>query len=509
MYISKNNLDIVAWFLFIRSSHRNFSCNRSFKSSSFCNSLLLEILPIIIKNLSDSEESHSTYLNFSKKILSYLQQDSLEELEVLLSDFFEKDHVSINFNNLPAEVEIAMKLALNSEEKGWFYFNKPALNFCNESILSEFQLSKNYIDELIRVFISLDDQMYVAICGDSSAEIIKRVEEELQKYSLISFIKEVPVTAEGKKQWIRLQYAHESHWDERNMSHYMNHPFHGLRIPGSKISLFFFKKKNIHFNIRDLKESFRSKLEKEFPHVHFPDEHREVKWMADAAYNQNSLNWMNNASDKFPENFKILLPEYKKEIANRNDSDTFCLDTGMVLALHGIRDTSDIDFISCGKTEKPIVNHRMESHDSQYENYDRTSQDIIEDPHSHFHYKDVKFCTLNEIQKLKTYRSKLHLNSRNSDKDIKDIKDIDNYFVSLSVLKNNKEVLPSSKNKNDAQNKNHLTLGQRFVKTSSFRLLKSIIPDFLRKVLRDSYIYFLVTRANNKKIVAKISNILG
>ena len=79
---------------------------------------------------------------------------------------------------------------------------------------------KDYINELIRVLIGLDDDFYVAICGDGSPDVLKRVKKELEKYSIISYVKAVGVSEKGKRQWVRLQYAHESHWDERNFKNY-------------------------------------------------------------------------------------------------------------------------------------------------------------------------------------------------------------------------------------------------------------------------------------------------
>ena len=77
---------------------------------------------------------------------------------------------------------------------------------------------------------------------ESTKHYKERIKTEITRYSEIFFERRIHVDQNGKKQWVRLQYAHESHWDERNIDHYMNHPFHGKRIPGSSIGLVFFKK---------------------------------------------------------------------------------------------------------------------------------------------------------------------------------------------------------------------------------------------------------------------------
>ena len=200
------------------------------------------------------------------------------------------------------------------------------------------------------------------------------------------------------------------------MSTYMNHPTHGVRISGNSVGIIFFKKKNKNHNIRDIKEEMRSLLSlrpslihKEiFPHVHFPDTYKEVKWLANAVFNQNSQDWMNRACDVYPEKFSILIDEYNKEMAIRDDQSNFCLDTGAVMALNGIRDTEDIDYISIGDSEKPIVNNRMERHNSQYKEYNKSVREIIENPSCLFLYKNIKVSTLEEVFAYKEYRSEIN-----------------------------------------------------------------------------------------------------
>ena len=44
---------------------------------------------------------------------------------------------------------------------------------------------------------------------------------------------------------------------------------------------------------------------KYYPHVHFPDTHLEVKLVAKAILNENSIEWMNIANDDYPKSFSI------------------------------------------------------------------------------------------------------------------------------------------------------------------------------------------------------------
>ena len=399
---------------------------------------------------------------------------------------------------------------LNKEENGDFYTNQPELNFCNQGDLKNFGLEEIYLNELIREYIKLDESIYVAISGDGSSQVMSNIKDQLYKYADVSYQTEIQVTERGKRQWVRLQYAHESHWDERNMSTYMSHPYHGVRISGNSVGLIFFKKKDFNHNIRDLKELVRNDLGQDFPHVHFPDTHKEVTWMANASFNKNSISWMNQALDEYPKGFKVLMPEYKSEISNREDHDKFSLDSGMVLALYGIRDTSDIDYIYCGDTEKPIVNARMESHNTQYEGY-KDTQEIIESPSSHFFYKDIKFCTLQEVKGLKECRSKLNPKSPHSLKDRKDIKLIDKYLLGIqnqdSKVYSRVTEVSNYKKEIQKQKKLNFNFISSLTGTNFYLFLKFITPAFVRRFIRNFYISYLMKE--KKKLTPRIPNILG
>ena len=514
MKINHNNLDVVAWYIYIRSGQISLLENSKFKASYFSRELIKAMTPFMIKNLVVTKDIDKTKMNFYNDLSSNLMKDNFDSIDKTLSNFFRsKDHESLNFKILPQEIEQAIKMFLNFEENAMFSLEPLSLSLSNEKNLNNFGLQRCFINELLREYIHIDKSIFVAICGDGSKKIMKKLSTCLERYGENIFEKEVHVSNQGKRQWVRLQYAHESHWDERNMDHYMNHPYHGVRISGSSVGLIFFKKKDPSQNIRDLKELVRKDLGlKSFPHVHFPDIHKEVTWMANASFNENSSNWMNYALEEFPKNFTKLFPEYRIEILNRDDSHNFCLDTGIVMALHGIRDTSDIDYISCGDTEKPIVNSRMESHDSQYNGYHKTPQDVIEDPNSHFFYKNIKFCTLDEIKGLKKFRSEFHKGSYNSHKDLRDIELIEKYLEEnlYLVFKYKPKVQSNDKKKKNQANSilksnsyNYLS----FFKQGSYSVLKKIIPFFLRRILRDMYVAYLMRKKT--KINRKIPYILG
>ena len=380
-------------------------------------------------------------LSFYREIKTHIDSCDYINLEKKFSDYFNND--LLVFNNIPIELDIAKQIYLNNGNFFPTKIEKSTLIKCSEDDLSLAGVSETVINELMREYIFLDNSIYAATSGDGCSQVMKELSTALKSIAEIVCERSITVTEAGKRQWVRLQYAHESHWDENNMSTYMNHPTHGERISGNSVGIIFFKKKNKNHNIRDIKEEMRSLLSlspslkpKEiFPHVHFPDTYKEVKWLANAVFNQNSQDWMNRACDVYPKKFSILIDEYIKEMAIRDDQSKFCLDTGAVMGLNGIRDTEDIDYISIGDSEKPIVNDRMGSHNSQYKEYNKSVREIIENPSCHFLYKNIKASTLEEVLAFKEYRSEINRQSPSSKKDRQDASMIKNYIGNFAQLK--------------------------------------------------------------------------
>lgn len=507
----------MAWFLYFRSGFLLNTDQNNFVPSDWARGLLNEITDAFLSDSFNLVEVDKKKFNFYREIKNHIDSQDLVSLEEKFAAYITID--SLVFKDTPIELDIAKNIYLNS---GLYYANKDyeldSLVKCGESNLLLSGVSKTVIDELIREYIFLDNSIYAAISGDGSAEIMERISSTLGGFAEIVCERIVNVTEAGKKQWVRLQYAHESHWDEDRMSTYMSHPANGVRISGVSVGIIFFKKKNKFHNIRNLKEEVRDLLNlnssqkkiEYFPHVHFPDTHKEVTWIANSAFNQNSQDWMNRACDVYPEKFSFLINEYIQEMSLRTDQSNFCLDTGAVLALNGIRDTSDIDYISISNSEKPIVNNRMESHNSQYEGHNQPVREIIENPTFHFIYKNIKISTLGEVMNFKEFRAKIFEKLPSSKKDNIDILLIKKYLANLNKIKKNyevesKEVIKSAKTLDKKINKFKRIFIQ-LIKVM-VKIVKIILPISVVIILRKLYIKIL----NRKKLKLKkrLSNTLG
>ena len=149
----------------------------------------------------------------------------------------------------------------------------------------------------------------------------------------------------------------------------------------------------------------------------------------DFFHNPNTYHFLNNSSlqlnynfFRFFQNFYLALKKSKVKIEN------FCIDNGGVLALYGIRDTHDLDFLTIYtdniKVGLPNVGCENKNHRLEYKKLGLTIKEIIDDPKNHFYFGEIKFISLELLKKFKYNRTHTigtgHKKIR--DKDINDYK---------------------------------------------------------------------------------------
>jgi hypothetical protein len=524
--LTHNNLDVIAWYIFIRSGFIESIEDETFETSEWARSVIHNFTKMFLSDSFELYESEIDRYGFYSEICKILESGNYQDLDSYIFSCVKQIRKSTS-ENIPSELKIAIELYENKGNVSQHVVpQNNKLRECGFQELIDNNMDAVIIDELIREYINIDESVYAVVSGDGCEIVMQELSRAIIDFFEIIHMTSVPVTEAGKRQWIRLQYAHESHWDEKNMSGYMHHKAHGVRIPGSSVGVIFVKKNNKYINIRDLKEEVRSALQSNTvfknkginPHIHFPDTNLEVKWIANTVLNRNSIEWINNACDKYPKNFSILIQEYKKEMLLRKDNINFCMDTGSVMAMYGVRDTKDIDFISIGNTEKPIVNERLESHNAQYVGYNIAVREIIENPKYHFHYKNIKSSTLCTVKSFKKYRSAISTGSLNSTKDLNDVKKIE------AFTKNNAKSTAT----NDFDNSTKFSLNDELYKETKLfskphffkhdfllvlvKTVKICTPKIMHEYLKNIFYKSMQTIGIIKKkreVVARIQNTLG
>ena len=122
------------------------------------------------------------------------------------------------------------------------------------------------------------------------------------------------------------------------------------------------------------------------------------------------------------------------DFLNENNlySNNFIQDNGGVLALYGIRDSHDLDFVT---TENIICNEKNVDcmnglHKHKFNNLGFTIEDLIKNAENHFHYYNKKVLSISILKKFKYNRIMNGVSSKIRPKDIRDYKMIcDNFIV--------------------------------------------------------------------------------
>ena len=176
------------------------------------------------------------------------------------------------------------------------------------------------------------------------------------------------------------------------------------------------------------KEKIRKFYGEEGRWVHINDFHWETISLAQVVFNDNSIHVLNYAQPQDFEQFEKLFSFYTKWLSKRTDKEFFCINNSSVLAVYGIRDVHDLDFLHKASLSRLFMGPEdlVASHNEtlnlickQY-NIDLRRDDIIFNPSHHFYYKDIKFASLDVVTLIKERRRR--------EKDVRDLKLIREYM---------------------------------------------------------------------------------
>ena len=205
----------------------------------------------------------------------------------------------------------------------------------NEIILKDF-ITKKYHDEIIRSYLYNLRDFRVAVVFSDRPKILNSVKENFNNFNIkIISKRNLKLSNIGRKNLIRLLYAHETHWNEKNLDHFVK------RVKKS-VSFIFFEYDKTKTNIRTLKESLRESLfckniiekNNNSHHIHFSDTLMESRWISNSVFNKNSMEFLNSFIDKKFKKFNYLIKYVNKEFSIREDKTLLILDSGMTMALH-------------------------------------------------------------------------------------------------------------------------------------------------------------------------------
>jgi len=152
--------------------------------------------------------------------------------------------------------------------------------------------------------------------------------------------------------------------------------------------------------------------------VHIHDTYDEGLRIAKTLLNQNSIDLLNR-NIKLSESNKKLFKLFYDMVSTNGNRDDVCIDSSFVLALHGLREARDLDYLSL-KNNILFNNSDINCHNSEARHYTVDKDTIILNPEYHFYYGGIKFASLDIVKKMKMKRNEL--------KDQNDVRLINKYI---------------------------------------------------------------------------------
>lgn len=191
-------------------------------------------------------------------------------------------------------------------------------------------------------------------------------------------------------------------------------------------TLFYFVEgKDLH-SILELKNNIRDIFKVENHSVHITDTNSETCQVAELVLNSNSLDLLINGSPDRYQKINFLIEDFKKTVVDNNfDMEDFVIDSSAVLALYGLREANDIDYLSKSLLHSENVN--IDSHYDYLKYHSHPLDELLYNPKYHLYYNRVKFISLETAKEFKE--------NRGETKDLLDVQLIDSLRLNKKTIR--------------------------------------------------------------------------
>lgn len=289
-------------------------------------------------------------------------------------------------------------------------------------------MKESDLDFICHKYISINkNKTFNAIClWPKSSEYHTKIEQEIKSKFKILVKKKLKLNENGAHNFLSQIYSHDN-W----VGDYKN-DFQGVSTKRSScfsndemVSIYFVESE---YDLNTITE-FKNGLRKEFGFgkhlLHITDTKDECIQICELILNNSSIHHLNLGYPTISKNFQKQFNDFLKEVERLSiPLGGICVVGGAVLSVFGIRDTSDIDYISLSPNADMSDKYDLKNY--EFEKIDINTDDVILNPDFHFYYMGVRFCSLSILSKLKSVRGE--------PKDIDDVKAIEIFLSSDKTL---------------------------------------------------------------------------
>jgi len=272
-----------------------------------------------------------------------------------------------------------------------------------------------YLDAMVCEYAALIESTRVFVCLGISDDEFSNIQSTIEQYSQIVATKKIELTEIGKRRLIDLMYSHNDWWRISVLEKFVHERF---TPSDTKAHIIVYDSRDCS-DITELKKVLRSHLsEGEFDRkIHGSDYHFDTLNITRTIFSDSSIHFLNNAP--IGSEVRILENLSESDFSMQSESPSV-LAGSATLECYGIRNASDIDFISLDETLEnfgPFVKSTRALAGLR-------DDDLILDPRNYFDYKEIRSLSLPALLRFKTDRSEV--------KDLNDIALVSTFLSSTS-----------------------------------------------------------------------------
>ncbi len=274
-------------------------------------------------------------------------------------------------------------------------------------------LDNDVLLNMVYEFVKLKNKTRLAVLFPIAQNMQKEFLENFKSTNHIDYCENIPLTFKGLQNLQNFFYGQHEWWNEWHSYDFAKKRAHKLN---KNITILFFQEKEAH-TTRLTKEKIRSFHPADTHVLHTTDTHEETIIAAQILLNMNGRDLLNSHIKSETRKFDTYFEIFKRLVDTQKLNQEVALDTGSVMALYGLRDIQDIDYISDG-TLISSIDPMISKHEEGYDLIKIKVNDILYDPRKHILYKDIKFVSLDLVCTLKK--------ARGSVKDLNDVLMVEN-----------------------------------------------------------------------------------
>lgn len=263
-------------------------------------------------------------------------------------------------------------------------------------------LAEVYCDAIALEYCRLKKNTHMVLLFPSAIGRDREVREILREYTSISYEKSIQLLNDAPLLLMTQVYREES-WLGDLKSGYPGAALKAREcFRGTGPLRVFIIETDQPEKLKEVKDRIRAIYNISNHSVHINDTHRETVLLSQILLNNNSILFMNRSNLAYLSRFRKNYERYAAILSEVDDRERFCVTASAVLALHGLRDARDIDYLHFGEAlpkEKDIS-----SHNTEMKHYPCSADEIIFDPRNHFYFDGLKFASLDIVKRMKEMR---------------------------------------------------------------------------------------------------------